>query len=104
MGKKGRDRSARQREFDNDTFGVRDTHQSFRRPPRDDAAAGPAVHATVKWFNAEKGFGFVELTDGSGDAFLHIGVLQSAGHDAVTPETKLRVQLGQGQETVPRLI
>jgi len=29
-----------------------------------------------------KGFGFVELGDGSGDAFLHIGVLQNSGHDA----------------------
>ncbi|MFN9979879.1 MAG: cold-shock protein, partial [bacterium] len=27
--------------------------------------------ATVKWYNAEKGFGFVTLTNGSGDAFLH---------------------------------
>ena len=40
----------------------------------------------------------VELGDGSGDAFLHIGVLQSVGHDVVAPETKLRVQVGQGQK------
>ena len=56
------------------------------------------MDAIVKWFNAEKGFGFVEVADGSGDAFLHIGVLQNAGHDAVAPETKLRVQVGQGQK------
>ena len=56
------------------------------------------IDATVKWFNQEKGFGFVELADGSGDAFLHIGVLQSAGHDTVLPESKLRVQVGQGQK------
>jgi cold shock protein len=69
------------------------------RPMRQDAApTGPALDATVKWFNPEKGFGFVELGDGSGDAFLHIGVLQAAGHDAVAPETKLRVQVGQGQK------
>ena len=73
--------------------------QAFRRTPREDAApSGPPVDATVKWFNEEKGFGFVELGDGSGDAFLHIGVLQSAGHDVVAPETKLRVQVGQGQK------
>ena len=59
---------------------------------------GPALDAIVKWFNAEKGFGFVELGDGSGDAFLHIGVLQNAGHDVVAPETKLKVQVGQGQK------
>jgi CspA family cold shock protein len=56
------------------------------------------VDAVVKWFNAEKGFGFVEIADGSGDAFLHIGVLQNAGHDTVAPETKLRVQVGQGHK------
>src|SRR5262249_53903389 len=42
------------------------------------------------------GFGFVELADGSGDAFLHIGVVQAAGHDDLAPETKLRIQVGQG--------
>jgi CspA family cold shock protein len=52
----------------------------------------------VKWFNGEKGFGFAELGDGTGDAFLHIAVLQAAGQDAVEPGTKLRVQVGQGQK------
>jgi CspA family cold shock protein len=56
------------------------------------------MDATVKWFNPEKGFGFVELGDGSGDAFLHIAVLESAGHETVLPGSKLRVQVGQGQK------
>ena len=104
MGQKGRDRGPRRREFDDDRFGGGDTRdesprQSFQRTPREDAApTGPAVDATVIWFNAEKGFGFVQLGDGSGDAFLHVGVLEKAGHDIVTPETKLRVQVGQGQK------
>jgi CspA family cold shock protein len=59
---------------------------------------GPELSATVKWFKSDKGFGFVELSDGSGDAFLHIGALQSAGHEAVPPGTTLRVQVGQGQK------
>jgi len=59
---------------------------------------GPAVDATVKFFSAEKGFGFVELGDGSGDAFLHVSVLQAVGHDAVQQGTKLRVNVGQGQK------
>ena len=69
-------------------------------PPRFQSApaSGPTVDATVKWFNGEKGFGFAELADGSGDAFLHIAVLQSAGQDAVEPGTKLKVQVGQGQK------
>jgi CspA family cold shock protein len=39
----------------------------------------PAVRATVKWFNPEKGFGFVSPEDGTPDAFLHAKVVQSAG-------------------------
>ena len=50
------------------------------------------------WFAPDKGFGFVELADGSGDAFLHVAVLQAAGHESVDPGTKLSVQVGQGQK------
>jgi cold shock protein len=60
------------------------------------APEGPAVEATVKWFNPEKGFGFAELADGSGDAFLHIAALQVAGYDTVQPGAKLRANIGQG--------
>lgn len=50
----------------------------------------------VKWFNPDKGFGFVVLGDGTGDAFLHISVLQAAGHQSVSPGAKLRVHTGSG--------
>ncbi len=61
-------------------------------------ASGPELKATVKWFNPEKGFGFVELGDGSGDAFLHVSVLQRVGADAVNPGAGLRVRVGPGQK------
>jgi CspA family cold shock protein len=102
---KGRDRGPRRRGFDDDFYAPppareeRPQRQSFQRAPREaPAASGPAIDAIVKWFAPDKGFGFVELADGSGDAFLHVGVLQAAGHDAVQPETKLSVQVGQGQK------
>ena len=60
------------------------------------SASGPEVEAVVKWFNAEKGFGFVEVSDGSGDAFLHVSVLSGAGAQSVNPGAKLKVKLGQG--------
>jgi CspA family cold shock protein len=58
--------------------------------------SGPTVDATVKWFKPEKGFGFVELADGAGDAFLHINALQSAGHESVPPGASLKVIVSQG--------
>jgi cold shock protein len=59
-------------------------------------SAGPAVDAIVKWFKADKGYGFVELSNGQGDAFLHVNALHSSGFDTVPPGAKLRVQVGQG--------
>jgi CspA family cold shock protein len=59
---------------------------------------GPERQAKVKWFNGEKGFGFVELTDGSGEAFLHISVVEAAGHTALESGTTLTVRVGQGQK------
>ncbi len=50
----------------------------------------------MKWFNPEKGFGFVELSDGSGDVFLHANALSASGHDSVNQGATLRVKIGQG--------
>jgi cold shock protein len=99
--RKGRDRNQRRSRFDDDqpdaTYEA--PRQSFRPASRADGEpTGPAIDAIVKWFNPEKGYGFVELADGSGDAFLHIAVLERCGHGTVLPETKLRVQIGQGQK------
>jgi cold shock protein len=101
--RKGRDRAQRRGRFDDDdAYGGPDQElprQSFQQAPRASATpSGPAIDATVKWFNPEKGFGFVELGNGSGDAFLHVAVLEGAGHETVLPGSKLRVQVGQGQK------
>ena len=49
---------------------------------------------TVKWFNAEKGFGFIAPDDGSADAFVHISAVQRAG----------LATLGEGQKVSYELI
>ena len=98
---RGRDRGPSRRGYDDDQPSVdwgRPPQPSFRRSPREDAApSGPALDAIVKWFNPEKGFGFVELADGSGDVFLHAAVLEAAGHASVDPGAKLSVQVGVGK-------
>ena len=52
----------------------------------------------MKWFNPEKGFGFVELSDGSGDAFLHGSVLAQSGINAVQPGDTVEVRVGPGHK------
>ncbi len=52
----------------------------------------------MKWFNPEKGFGFVELSDGSGDAFLHGSVLSGSGINAVQPGETVEVRIGPGHK------
>src|SRR5215468_11085396 len=72
------------------------------RPRRDEqvraVSSGPERQARVKWFNSDKGFGFVEFTDGSGEAFLHVSVVEAAGQTSLEPGTTLAVRAGQGQK------
>lgn len=37
------------------------------------------VNGTVKWFNATKGYGFIQPEDGSSDVFVHISAVERAG-------------------------
>ena len=47
----------------------------------------------VSWFKLDKKFGFVELEEGIGDAFLHVSVLKAAGFVAIPAGTTIRVRL-----------
>ena len=101
MNNRGRGRPPRRRGFDDDFSFDRAPPGDMPRPVQSwpsSAGFGPEHDATVKWFNPEKGFGFVALSDGSGDAFLHANTLNSAGHNAVSPGASLRVRIGQGQK------
>lgn len=55
------------------------------------------VTATVKWFNAVKGFGFVSPSNGGTDAFLHVSALERAGHHDVPEGATVVCDLGPGQ-------
>ena len=71
------------------------SHARHAQAPDD---SGPEAGAVVTRFDAERGFGFVALDGGGGDAFLHVSVLQRAGADALAPGTRLRVRVGRGQK------
>ena len=98
MSSRDRDfRPTRRRGFDDDNF--ESPRHSFGSPSsaqRFEAPSGPPVQAVVKWYNPDKGFGFVQLADGSGDAFLHVSVVERSGHDSVSPGATLGVRAGIG--------
>ena len=52
---------------------------------------------TVKWFNTNKGFGFIEPNDGSSDAFVHISAVERAGLTGLNEGQKLSFELQAGQ-------
>jgi cold shock protein len=79
-----------------DSLGAMLRYPSDSAAHRTPSSHGTALDATVKWFNPEKGCGFVEIADGSGDAFISIQVLHATGRDTVSPGAKLNVFVGQG--------
>jgi cold shock protein len=47
------------------------------------------AYGTVKWFNPDKGFGFIQPQDGSKDVFMHITALQVAGINSLNDGQKV---------------
>jgi len=92
-------RSPRRRGFDDDNYQAPSRSFGYAPPrgPQFDSPSGPPIQATVKWYNPEKGFGFVSLGDGSGDAFLHVSVIERGGHGTVPPGATLEVRTSPGQ-------
>ena len=48
---------------------------------------------TVKWFNAAKGFGFIQPDDGSTDVFVHISAVERAGMQSLNDGQKLSYEV-----------
>jgi cold shock protein len=91
-------RPNRRRSFDDDNYEPPRRNFGFAPPrgPQFEIPSGPSVRATVKWYNPEKGFGFVQVADGSGDAFLHVSVVERSGHQSVPPGATLEVRTSPG--------
>ncbi|MES1151452.1 MAG: cold-shock protein [Dongia sp.] len=54
---------------------------------------------TVKWFNTQKGFGFIQPTDGSKDAFVHISAVERAGIRDLREGQKVSFELVADRKT-----
>ena len=99
MRKDRESRRPQRRGFDDDNYSP-PANLGYAREssPRFEAApTGPPVSATVKWYNSEKGFGFVQLPTG-GDAFLHVSVVERSGNSTVPPGATLEVRTAPGQK------
>ncbi|BCW88649.1 Cold shock protein CspA [Alphaproteobacteria bacterium SO-S41] len=48
---------------------------------------------TVKWFNAQKGFGFIQPDGGSGDVFVHISAVERAGMSSLNEGQKVSFEV-----------
>jgi len=53
---------------------------------------------TVKWFNSQKGYGFIQPEDGSKDVFVHISAVERAGLSNLQEGQKVRFDLERGQQ------
>ena len=53
---------------------------------------------TVKWFNADKGFGFIAPDDGTADVFVHFSAIASTGYRSLDENQKVEFETTQGQK------
>jgi CspA family cold shock protein len=53
---------------------------------------------TVKWFNSQKGFGFIQPQDGSKDVFVHISAVEQSGLSTLTDGQQVSFDLEQGRQ------
>ena len=54
------------------------------------------IRGTVKWFNAEKGFGFISPADGSKDVFVHFSAIQSNDYKTLDEGQKVEFSIENG--------
>jgi cold shock protein len=56
------------------------------------------AQGTVKWFNAEKGYGFITPDGGGADLFAHFSAIQSSGYRSLDENQRVEFEVVQGQK------
>ncbi|MFT3873123.1 MAG: cold-shock protein [Nocardioides sp.] len=54
------------------------------------------AQGTVKWFNAEKGFGFIAQEDGGDDVFVHYSAIEMQGYKSLEENQRVEFEVTQG--------
>jgi CspA family cold shock protein len=64
-------------------------------PPKESTTM---AQGTVKWFNGEKGFGFIAPDDGSKDVFVHYSAISGSGYKSLDENQRVEFDTTQGQK------
>jgi len=57
-----------------------------------------STQGTVKWFNSEKGFGFIAPDEGGADVFAHYTAIQAGGYRSLEENQRVEFDIQQGQK------
>ncbi len=56
------------------------------------------AQGTVKWFNADKGFGFITVDGGGADVFVHFSAIETSGYRTLEENQRVEFEIAQGQK------
>ena len=56
------------------------------------------ANGTVKWFNAEKGYGFITVDGGGQDVFVHYSAIEMSGYKVLEEGQRVAFEIGQGSK------
>jgi cold shock protein len=71
-----------------------DHHRGGQLPPMLEEKR--MAQGTVKWFNGDKGFGFIAQEDGGDDVFVHYSAIQTSGYRTLDENQKVEFEITQG--------
>src|SRR5439155_25573238 len=77
-----------------------ETHRPARSSGLQPMQGGPEIEdeGSVKWYNAEKGFGFIAIKSGGKDVFVHASVVASSGLTSLSEDQKVTVKFVAGKK------